>query len=119
MKYNPLGAQYAIHWDDFIGTIYTAPSYGDGEINKLDLYIPAASSQMIERLSRCLAAKRQFCRRSLLWGQRRTFHHPIGRMLCKTPTDIQKLAAGTLLPAASIGFMCNEPQFAKPSAVKS
>lgn len=45
MTYNPLGAQYAVHWDDSVGTIYTDLSYGDGEANKFDLYVPADRSQ--------------------------------------------------------------------------
>jgi len=42
---NPLGDKYTVHWDETIGNVYTDLSYGDGEANKFDLYVPAGGVQ--------------------------------------------------------------------------
>ena len=41
MTWNPLGDKYSVRWDDSVGTMYTDLSYGEGEANKFDLYLPA------------------------------------------------------------------------------
>lgn len=41
IRYNPLGEQYKVEWNEQAGTIYTDLSYGKGEANKFDLYVPA------------------------------------------------------------------------------
>lgn len=43
--YNPLGKEKEIKWDDSVGTCYTDFSYGEGEANKFDLYVPADDSK--------------------------------------------------------------------------
>ena len=45
MTWNPLGDQYSVQWDDSVGTLYTDLSYGPGEANKFDLYLPADDSR--------------------------------------------------------------------------
>lgn len=45
ITYNPLAKGYEIKWDDTVGKIYTDFSYGDGEANKFDLYLPADNSK--------------------------------------------------------------------------
>lgn len=45
MKVDPLGGKYAVHWDSSVGTVYTDLSYGEGEANKFDLYVPADNSR--------------------------------------------------------------------------
>lgn len=45
MLYNPMAAKYAVPWDDATGTICTDCSYGSGEANKFDLYVPADNSR--------------------------------------------------------------------------
>lgn len=45
LTYNPFGDKYTVHWDETIGKVYTDLSYGDGEANKFDLYVPADSTQ--------------------------------------------------------------------------
>ena len=45
MTWNPLGDQYSVQWDDSVGTLYTDLSYGEGEANKFDLYLPADDSK--------------------------------------------------------------------------
>lgn len=45
LTYNPLGDKYTVHWDETTGKVYTDLSYGDGEANKFDLYVPADSTQ--------------------------------------------------------------------------
>lgn len=45
LTYNPFGDKYIVHWDETIGKVYTDLSYGDGEANKFDLYVPADSTQ--------------------------------------------------------------------------
>lgn len=42
---NPLGDKYTVHWDETIGNVYTDLSYGDGEANKFNLYVPAGGVQ--------------------------------------------------------------------------
>lgn len=44
MKIDPFGGKYEVHWDSG-GESYTDLSYGDGEANKFDLYVPADSSK--------------------------------------------------------------------------
>ena len=41
----PLGDKYSVRWDDSVGTVYTDPSYGEGDANKFDLYLPADSTK--------------------------------------------------------------------------
>ena len=41
IRYNPFGEQYKVEWNEQAGTIYTDLSYGEGEANKFDLYVPA------------------------------------------------------------------------------
>lgn len=45
MKYNPYGKEFTAEWDDSVGTVYTDLSYGDGEANRFDLYVPAGPSR--------------------------------------------------------------------------
>ena len=45
MTWNPLGDKYSVQWDDSVGTTYTDLSYGPGEANKFDLYLPADDSK--------------------------------------------------------------------------
>lgn len=40
MTSDPFHGAYQVEWDDTIGTIYTDISYGEGEANKFDLYVP-------------------------------------------------------------------------------
>lgn len=41
MTSDPFHGAYQVDWDDTMGTIYTDISYGKGEANKFDLYVPA------------------------------------------------------------------------------
>ena len=41
VTWHPLGDKYSVQWDDSVGTVYTDLSYGEGEANKFDLYLPA------------------------------------------------------------------------------
>ncbi len=45
IKADPFGGKYTAHWDSSVGTIYTDLSYGEGEANKFDLYVPADSQR--------------------------------------------------------------------------
>lgn len=45
MTYNPYGSEFSVDWNDSIGTAYTDLSYGSGEANKFDLYVPADNSK--------------------------------------------------------------------------
>lgn len=45
MKVDPFGGKYSVHWDSSVGTVYTDLSYGEGEANKFDLYVPADKSR--------------------------------------------------------------------------
>lgn len=45
MTADPFGGKYKAHWDSSVGTVYTDLSYGDGEANKFDLYVPADSGR--------------------------------------------------------------------------
>lgn len=45
MTSDPFHGKYKVEWNDAVGTIYTDLSYGDGEANKFDLYVPADSSR--------------------------------------------------------------------------
>lgn len=45
MKVDPFGGKYTTHWDSSVGTVYTDLSYGEGEANKFDLYVPADSGR--------------------------------------------------------------------------
>jgi len=42
---NPMEDKYTVNWDEKIGNVYTDLSYGDGEANKFDLYVPAGGVQ--------------------------------------------------------------------------
>lgn len=44
LKHNPFGDEFKTDWNDSIGKIYTDISYGKGEANKFDLYVPANHS---------------------------------------------------------------------------
>lgn len=37
--------KYTVDWNDSVGKVYSDLSYGDGEANKFDLYVPADSSK--------------------------------------------------------------------------
>lgn len=41
MTYDPTHGKYTVDWNDTVGTKYTDISYGSGEANKFDLYVPA------------------------------------------------------------------------------
>ncbi len=45
LTYNPYGKEFSVDWDDSVGKVYTDISYGEGEANKFDLYVPADSSK--------------------------------------------------------------------------
>lgn len=45
ISYNPLSKDYAVKWDESVGEIYTDISYGSGEANKFDLYVPTNTSE--------------------------------------------------------------------------
>lgn len=45
ITYNPYGSEFSFDWNDSIGTSYTDLSYGNGEANKFDLYVPADNSK--------------------------------------------------------------------------
>lgn len=45
MTWNPLGDKYFVQWDDSVGTMYPDLSYGEGDANKFDLYLPADNSR--------------------------------------------------------------------------
>ncbi len=42
---SPAQAAYTVNWSDEIGTVYTDLTYGDGEANKFDLYVPADNTK--------------------------------------------------------------------------
>ena len=41
MAHDPFNGKYSVVWNDEIGTVYNDLSYGEGEANKFDLYVPA------------------------------------------------------------------------------
>ncbi len=45
MTYNPYGGEFSVDWNESVGTAYTDLSYGNGESNKFDLYVPADASK--------------------------------------------------------------------------
>ncbi len=45
MKIDPFGGKYKAVWNHSLGEVYTDLSYGDGEANKFDLYVPADGSR--------------------------------------------------------------------------
>lgn len=45
LTYNPLAKDYKVEWNDSVGKIHTDLSYGDGEANKFDLYVPSDNSK--------------------------------------------------------------------------
>lgn len=45
IAYNPYGSKFSVDWNDSVGTAYTDISYGSGEANKFDLYVPADNSR--------------------------------------------------------------------------
>ena len=47
MTYDPTHGKYKADWSDSVGTVYTDISYGKGEANKFDLYLPADSDKMV------------------------------------------------------------------------
>lgn len=45
MSHNPFNGKYTVTWSDKIGTVYHDLSYGEGEANKFDLYVPADNTK--------------------------------------------------------------------------
>ncbi len=45
VSYNPLGKKYTVNWTDSVGKIYTDIAYGDGKLNRFDLYVPTDNSK--------------------------------------------------------------------------
>ena len=45
MTYNPFGDEFSVDWNDSVGKVYTDISYGSGEANQFDLYVPADNSR--------------------------------------------------------------------------
>ncbi|WP_434309466.1 alpha/beta hydrolase [Hominifimenecus sp. rT4P-3] len=45
MNYHPFGKEFSVDWNDSVGTVHTDISYGSGEANKFDLYVPADDSR--------------------------------------------------------------------------
>lgn len=45
ITYNPFGKEFSVDWDESVGTVHTDISYGNGEANKFDLYLPAGSTR--------------------------------------------------------------------------
>lgn len=45
IAYNPFGDEFSVDWSDAIGTVHTDLSYGNGDANKFDLYVPADRSR--------------------------------------------------------------------------
>lgn len=41
MKYDPTHGAFQAKWDETVGTIHTDLTYGDGELNNYDLYLPS------------------------------------------------------------------------------
>ena len=80
MAHDPFNGKYSVVWSDEIGTVYNDLSYGEGEANKFDLYVPADStkesyglftgyrgfsSQAMRSLSSAMSARRMRRRSSL------------------------------------------------------
>lgn len=42
---NPYGDEFSVDWNDSIGTVHSDLTYGSGEANKFDLYVPADNSR--------------------------------------------------------------------------
>lgn len=45
MTYNPYDSEFSVHWNNSVGTAYTDISYGSGDANKFDLYVPSDNSK--------------------------------------------------------------------------
>ena len=45
MTYDPSHVAYKVDWDESVGTVHSDLTYGDGDANKFDLYLPADSSK--------------------------------------------------------------------------
>lgn len=45
MAYNSFGKEFSVDWNESVGTVHTDISYGSGEANKFDLYIPAGNTR--------------------------------------------------------------------------
>ena len=45
MKHDLTRGAYTVQWDDSVGTTYVDLSYGEGEANKYDLYLPASDKK--------------------------------------------------------------------------
>lgn len=45
MTYDPTHGAYKVDWSDSVGTMYTDITYGDGDANKFDLYLPADTTK--------------------------------------------------------------------------
>lgn len=43
--HNPFGDEFSAEWNDTVGRVYTDLSYGSGEANKFDLYVPGDASR--------------------------------------------------------------------------
>ncbi len=44
-NYDPFRGEFKVNWNDSVGKVYTDISYGEGEANKFDLYVPANHTQ--------------------------------------------------------------------------
>lgn len=45
MRHDPFGGEFKANWNASVGSVYTDLSYGAGEANKFDLYVPACRSR--------------------------------------------------------------------------
>lgn len=45
LKAGPFHGKYTVDWNDRVGTVYTDLPYGDGDLNKFDLYVPAGHTK--------------------------------------------------------------------------
>lgn len=45
LKYNPFGDEFSVDWNESVGTVYTDLTYGSGDANKFDLYVPTDASR--------------------------------------------------------------------------
>lgn len=45
VTYNPLAKETKVDWNDSVGRVYKDISYGDGKLNKFDLYVPADNTK--------------------------------------------------------------------------
>lgn len=45
LKADPFFGKYTVDWNDSVGRVYTDLSYGEGDANKFDLYVPADNTK--------------------------------------------------------------------------